>query len=252
VSQVLPTVPEEEEALLHGAKRIDLHTHTLLSDGALLPSEHLRRAVAAGYGAIAITDHVDTSNIEDVVARLLTFAREQRDDFPLVFVPGVELTHIAPRTIAPLARRARELGAGLVVVHGETVCEPVVPGTNAAAVQCPDVDILAHPGLLTAHDAEQALLNGVHLELTSRFLHGQTNGLVARRAREAGAPLVVNTDAHGPGDLMDLEGACRVAAGAGLTEDEIKAATVMNPRSLVKRAAARLASFGLEIGSVDG
>lgn len=233
------------------AKRIDLHTHTLLSDGALLPSEHLRRAVAAGYGAIAITDHVDTSNIEDVLSRLLTFAREQRDDFPIVFVPGVELTHVAPRTVASLARRARELGAGLVIVHGETLCEPVAPGTNAVAVRCPDVDILAHPGLLTADDAEQARVHGVHLELTSRFLHGQTNGLVAQVARAAGARLVVNSDAHEPGELLDQRSARMVAAGAGLAEDEIWEATVRNPRALVQRAATRLAAFGIQIQDSD-
>jgi putative hydrolase len=232
-------------------KRIDLHTHTLLSDGALLPSEHLRRAVAAGHGAIAITDHVDTSNLEDVLSRLLTFAREQRDDFPIVFIPGVELTHVAPRTVGPLARRARDLGAGLVLVHGETVCEPVAPGTNAAAVRCPDVDILAHPGLLTVDEAEQAQAHGVYLELTSRFLHGQTNGLVAQRAREVGASLVVNSDAHEPGELLDQGRARMVAAGAGLTEDEIWEATVLNPRALVQRAASRLAAVGIRIQDWD-
>ena len=35
-----------------------------------------------------------------------------------------------------------------VVVHGETLVEPVEPGTNRAAVSCPEVDILAHPGCL--------------------------------------------------------------------------------------------------------
>ena len=228
-------------------RRIDLHTHTLLSDGDLLPSEHLRRAVAAGYGAIAITDHVDTSNIEDVLLRLLTFAREQQSDFPIVFIPGVEITHVAPGTVAPLARRARELGAGLVLVHGETLCEPVAPGTNAAAAACPDVDVLAHPGLLEPEDAERAAENEVYLEITSRFLHGQANGLVAQLSREAGAKLVMNSDAHGPSDFVDQESACRVAAGAGLTDEEIREATVVNPLALVRRAAVRLAAVGIEI-----
>ena len=145
-------------------KRIDLHTHCFFSDGVLLPSEQLRRAVAMGYGAIAITDHADSSNMEDLLGWLLRFAREQRDDFPLVFLPGIELTHVAPRSVVPLARRAKELGAALVVVHGETIVEPVAPGTNAAAVACPEVDILAPSSL--GLKLVQALARQLHGELT--------------------------------------------------------------------------------------
>ncbi len=225
--------------------RIDLHTHSFFSDGALLPSEQLRRAVAAGHRAIAITDHADASNLEDILERLVRFARHQDGDFPITFIPGVELTHVAPRSIAPLARRARELGAGLVLVHGETVVEPVAPGTNAAAVACPDVDVLAHPGLLTPDEAREAAANGVYLELTSRGGHCLTNGLVARVARKAGARLVLNSDAHAPRDLIDQAMARRVALGAGLTEDEVMAATVTNPEALVERALARLRAVGI-------
>ena len=39
----------------------DLHTHSLLSDGELLPSELARRYEEKGFRAIAITDHADVS-----------------------------------------------------------------------------------------------------------------------------------------------------------------------------------------------
>jgi histidinol phosphatase-like PHP family hydrolase len=223
-------------------KRIDLHTHTFLSDGVLLPSEQLRRAVVKGYGAIAITDHADASNVEDLLRRLLRFAQDQREDFSLVFLPGIELTHVAPRSVAPLARRAKELGAALVVVHGETIVEPVAPGTNAAAVACPDVDVLAHPGMITLEEARQAAANGVYLEITSRGGHSLANGHVACMAREAGARLVLNTDTHTPGEMIDQEMARLVARAAGLTPQEVEAATAVNPQAAVERARARLAS----------
>ena len=191
--------------------RIDLHTHTFLSDGVLLPSEQLRRAVVKGYGAIAITDHADASNLDELLAQLLRFALQQRDDFPLVFLPGVELTHTGPASIAPLARRAKELGAALVVVHGETIVEPVAPGTNAAAVACPDVDVLAHPGMITLEEA-----------------------------RTAATKLVLNTDTHTPDNMIDQETARLVAAAAGLDTDGVYAATVTNPQEVVRRALARL------------
>jgi histidinol phosphatase-like PHP family hydrolase len=221
-------------------KRIDLHTHCFFSDGVLLPSEQLRRAVAMGYGAIAITDHADSSNMEDLLGWLLRFAREQRDDFPLLFLPGIELTHVAPRSVAPLARRAKELGAALVVVHGETIVEPVAPSTNAAAVACPEVDILAHPGMITVEEARTAAETGVYLEITSRGGHSLANGHVAQVAREAGARLVLNTDTHTPGDMIDQEMACLVARAAGLTPAEVDAATVHDPRAAVERAQKRV------------
>jgi len=50
---------------------IDLHTHTLFSDGVLLPAELARRAQVLGYQALAMTDHVDSSNLEFVLPRLV-------------------------------------------------------------------------------------------------------------------------------------------------------------------------------------
>jgi histidinol phosphatase-like PHP family hydrolase len=118
--------------------------------------------------------------------------------------------------------------------------EPVAPGTNAAAVACPDVDILAHPGLITLDEARRAASNGVHLEITSRRGHGLANGHVVQMARAAGAQVVVNTDTHAPGDMIDQAFARQVAAGAGMTADEVEAATVTHPWALVARARVRL------------
>jgi putative hydrolase len=224
-------------------QRIDLHVHSFFSDGVLLPSEILRRAAAKGYGAIAITDHADSSNLDEIVSSLVRFAKEQRGDFPLIFVPGVELTHMAPASIAPLARQARKLGAGLVVVHGETIVEPVMEGTNRAAVECAEVDILAHPGFITLEEARIAVENGVHLEITSRSGHCLTNGHVVQIARQAGAKLILNTDTHTPGDMIGQEMARLVAAGAGLTEEEIHIVTVVNAQALAQRALSRYAKW---------
>lgn len=213
----------------------ELHTHSFLSDGALLPSELVRRAAVKGCIAIAITDHADASNLDELVRALVRLAEEQSAVFPVRFIPGVELTHVPPEIIPKLARRAKDLGARLVVVHGETIVEPVPPGTNRAAVECPDVDILAHPGFITLEEARIAAQNGVYLEITSRKGHCLTNGYVAKVARAAGAKLVVNSDAHEPKDLLNLEMARKVARGAGLDEGEILAATHTNPMELVKK-----------------
>ncbi len=48
---------------------IDLHTHSILSDGDLLPLELARRAKVKGYTLLGISDHVDVTNIEYVGRR---------------------------------------------------------------------------------------------------------------------------------------------------------------------------------------
>jgi len=219
-------------------KRTDLHTHSLLSDGVLLPSELLRRVAVLGFEAVAITDHADASNMAYVIGSLRSLLHEQPHDFGVELLVGVELTHVGPRSIARLAREAKALGAEIVVVHGETIVEPVAPGTNRAAVESPEVDVLAHPGLLAPEEARLAAARGCAIEITTRKGHSLTNGHVARVAREAGALMVVNSDAHEPSDLAPLAFAQKVASGAGLTEAEVFAATVTNPRALVSRVLA--------------
>lgn len=201
---------------------IDLHTHSFFSDGALSPSELIRRALVHGYRAIAITDHLDASNIELVVPRVAEACRQANAYWDIQAIPGAELTHVPPETIPELAERARAAGAKIVVVHGETIVEPVCPGTNHAALES-DIDILAHPGLITEEDAMIAAERGICLEITTRRGHSLTNGYVANVARRCGAKLVLNTDTHQPSDLTTLEQATLVARGAGMTDDEIGA-----------------------------
>ena len=221
------------------AKRIDLHTHSFLSDGVLLPSEMLRRVSVLGFGALAITDHVDAGNMVPVIASLRRVLEEQPDDFAAELLVGVELTHVGPRSIDKLARRAKALGAEVVVVHGETIVEPVAPGTNRVAVESDAVDILAHPGLLTPEDARLAASRGCYVEITTRKGHCLTNGHVARVCTLAGARMLVNTDAHQPSEFVTLGFAQQVAAGAGLDEGAVLAATVTDPQDLVSRILAR-------------
>jgi putative hydrolase len=194
---------------------IDLHTHSIFSDGELVPAEHLRRVENLGYEAVAITDHADSSNFDFIIPRIVKVAEDLNRFSRTRLVPGIELTHIPPEMFADLVAQSRKLGAQIIVGHGETFMEPVKAGTNMAAIEA-GVDILAHPGFITREEAQLAAEKGVYLELTGRKGHSLTNGHVARIALEAGALLVVNADAHGPGDFMTGAMAETVALGAGL------------------------------------
>jgi histidinol phosphatase-like PHP family hydrolase len=215
----------------------DFHTHTFFSDGELLPMELIRRAIVKGYTAMAITDHASASNVDELVEKISRDCDLAWEQWGFRVLPGVELTHCPPQSIAALAARAKGAGASFVIVHGETLVEPVPPGTNRAAVECPDVDILAHPGLLTSEEAELAAANNVFLEITSRHGHCLGNGNTVVIGRAAGAKFLVNSDAHSPDDLHTEEFARSVALAAGLTKAETDEVLYENPLLLLARKA---------------
>ncbi len=203
-------------------KFIDLHTHTIFSDGELIPSELVWRARAADYDTIALTDHIDQSNIDFVIPRIARISTILTRSTGLTVIPGAELTYVVPEDISGVVRRARRLGARIAVVHGETVAEPAVPeGTNHAALLS-DIDILAHPGKLSEEDAHLAKERGIYIEVTTRSQHAVTNGAVIQRACAAGALMIMNTDAHGPEDLLTMEKAFQTLKNAGVQESNIK------------------------------
>lgn len=204
-------------------KLIDFHTHTFFSDGELSPAEHIRRAAVAGYYAIGLTDHADYSNYEymfDSVKKMTDMV--EKSSWNIIAIPGVELTHVPAALIGDLTKKARDFGIKLIIVHGETITEPVEPGTNLAAIEA-GVTILAHPGLITEADALLAAKNGVYLEITSKKGHGLTNGHVYKTAKKTGAGLVLDSDSHSDSDFLSPEYARAVLAGCGMDENDIQA-----------------------------
>jgi histidinol phosphatase-like PHP family hydrolase len=168
-----------------------------------------------------------------IIENMLRFAAEAGPYLDLNLVVGVELTHVPPPLIPGLIAEARRAGAMLVVVHGETIVEPVLRGTNLAAIEG-GADVLAHPGLITVEEARLAAEKGVHLEITTRKGHSLCNGHVAAMARTSGARLVIDNDAHAPGDLVSADMRRMVALGAGMTFDEHRRAD-QNAQEIMSR-----------------
>ncbi len=199
----------------------DLHTHSTFSDGVLIPAELIRRAESNGYKGIAITDHADFSNFEIIIENQMKLKREYSLlQFKLLI--GIEITHVVPEKIDLLAKLAKNKGADLVVVHGETIVEPVAKGTNKAALESNFVDILAHPGLISEEDVKLAVKNSKFLELTTRKGHSLTNGHVLKLSKKYGAKLLLNNDAHAPNDFVKKELAEKIVIGAGGKIEDFK------------------------------
>lgn len=222
-----------------GKPRYDFHMHTFFSDGELLPIELIRRASVLGNRAIAITDHASYSNVDDLVPAIARDC-DAVEGWNITAIPGVEITHVPPKKMDAIIKKARKAGAKIIVVHGESPVEPVTPGTNRQAVMNPDVDILAHPGHITVDEAQLAKDNGIYLEITCRSGHMIANGHVFRIGSTVGANFLVNTDAHECADISTYSSASRIASGAGMVRSEIEKALLKNPLELMKKKAIKL------------
>jgi hypothetical protein len=73
---------------------IDLHIHTIFSDGIFNPESVARYAKDFGLAAISITDHDNTGGIDDAIA--------EGQRIGLEIVPGVELSVIMPQAVTEM------------------------------------------------------------------------------------------------------------------------------------------------------
>jgi putative hydrolase len=213
----------------------DFHAHTFLSDGILSPIELIRYAVVNGYAAVGVTDHAGPGSMARIIAEVSRDCELANKHWNITAIPGIELTHLPAVAVDEVACEAKRLGALIVVAHGETVTEPVEKGTNRAALCSKYVDILAHPGRLTAEEAALAARAGVFIELSGRRGHNVTNADVAAVALEAGAKLLINSDAHSDEDLLNPDLLEKIVRDAGLTEMQAKQVLVENPKALLEK-----------------
>lgn len=199
-------------------KIIDLHSHTFWSDGIATPVELLRYAQKNNYYAFGITDHVDMTNYKEVIDALIQL---NEDVYDLIFIPGIEITHVHPLKIEKIVQYARDKKIKWIGVHGETIVEPVIKGTNSAAIDC-CVDFLAHPGFISEEDSLKAEKNKVFLELTMRCGHSLTNAFVFNMGKKHNCNFIISSDAHKPSELFNNELYKGVALGCGMSLNEFE------------------------------
>jgi histidinol phosphatase-like PHP family hydrolase len=202
---------------MNDIKIIDLHSHTFHSDGIATPTELIRYAQVAGYSVFAITDHVDLTNYKQVIDSILTL--KNVNFYPLIFIPGIEITHVLPDDISKIVNYARKMGIKWIGVHGETPTEPVIEGTNYAAIES-RVDFLAHPGFITGTELKLAVKNNVWIELTARNGHSLTNGYIYQKGKNLGVNFIISSDSHKTSELFSKERYIATALGSGMSEGE--------------------------------
>lgn len=201
----------------------DFHTHTFLSDGEYGPMETAQRAKSRGYELIGFSDHVDFGTYEDTIKKLKKAAEAiNRSEMGIKALVGVEVTHVPPSQIKEIVKLCRDAGAQYIIVHGETPMEPVIKGTNLAAIRA-GADILAHPGFITEEEAQLAAKKGVFLEISAREKQMLANAHVLNLARKVGIPFLINSDAHTHHHLLTPERLTELLRAFDISRDEVKA-----------------------------
>ncbi|MFW6382905.1 MAG: DNA polymerase/3'-5' exonuclease PolX [Haloferacaceae archaeon] len=228
--------------------RGDLHTHTEWSDGGYTVAEMATAAAARGYDYYAVTDHatgpgmvggvgLTDSELEDQMAAVDDAREEVGDD--IVLLHGVETNIDADGDLSTDDDLLDSLEVVVASPHAalgqdrETATERLV-----RAVEHPSVDILGHP--TGRRIAEREGLNpdiervaraaadaGTALEINADPVRLDLRGEFARIAVDAGATVVVDTDAHSPDALEYLRYGVHTAR-RGWCE----AATVLNTRDV--------------------
>ena len=217
----------------------DLHSHTSATDGRDGIEAMARAAQAAGLRYLAITDHSQALAMANGLdeARALAHARAIRevndrlDGFTLL--AGIECD-IRPDGSMDLADDClAQLDIVIASLHSGFNQEAAqMTDRLLRAIECPWVDVIGHPlGRIIlkreAHRADMtrvidaAAAAGVALEINAQIDRLDLDDLHARRARDAGARLVISSDAHSIAAFGALRWGVNVARRAWLTPDDV-------------------------------
>lgn len=234
--------------------RGDLHMHTTATDGRDDMEAMAAAAQRLGYRYIAITDHskalamangLDEHRALEHAARV----RALNGRFEgLTLLAGIECD-ILPDGRLDLANDClTQLDLVIASVHSQFSQEEAqMTARVVRALECPWVDVLAHPTgrLLLKRDPLRinmdavlaaATRHGVALEINCQVDRLDLNDAHARLARERGVRLVISTDAHSVTALGNLRWGVQVARRAWATPDDVlNTRTVEELRPLLRR-----------------
>lgn len=223
-----------------GDVHADLQVHSTWSDGKLSLLDMARAAARRGMKVIAFTDHsvslgvTGGLSIEDHKRQKAEIERVQRELGDQIRVlHGSEVEIKADGTLDYPDEFLATLDVVVASLH-TSLRQPRQKVTQRViqALRNPHVDILGHPTGRLLPDREGADLDmeavlkaaaeaGVALEINAHPARLDLDDVYARRARELGIPLSINTDAHSEADLDLLFYGVAIARRAWLTKEDV-------------------------------
>lgn len=232
-ARTLPTLVRREDLLG------DLHMHTTETDGRDSLEAMVLAARAAGLRYVAITDHSKLLSMANGMdeARTLAHARRiralnERID-GITVLAGVEVDILADGTLDLSEDCLGQLDIVIASVHSALSQDRAqMTDRLLKALASPVVDVLGHPtGRLllrrteSQYDMERVLAaaaaQGVAVEINSQPDRLDLNDVYAKLAHEAGARLIVSSDAHSQTELDFTRWGVTVARRGWLTPADL-------------------------------
>jgi DNA polymerase (family 10) len=218
----------------------DLQVHSTWSDGELSMLEMARAAAKRGMRVIAFTDHSVSLGVTGGLsmerhaeqgAEIEGIQVELGDSIRVLHASEVEIK--ADGSLDYPDEFLATLDLVLASLH-TSLRQPreVVTQRLVNAIRNPHVDIIGHPTGRLIPEREGADLDmevvlaaaaesGVALEINAHPSRLDLEDIYARRAKELGIPLSINTDAHSEADLDMLPFGVATARRAWLTAGDV-------------------------------
>jgi DNA polymerase (family 10) len=227
--------PLDERTDLRG----DLHCHTNETDGRADIETMALAARAAGLSYLAITDHSKSLAMANgldearALAHASTVRRVNERIDGITVLAGIECD-IRPDGSMDLSDDClAQLDIVVASLHSALTQEPAqMTDRLLRAIECRWVDVIGHPlGRIILkrepHRADMtrvigaAAAAGVALEINAQIDRRDLDDVHARLAREAGAAIVISSDAHSPAGFDALRWGVATARRAGLTPADV-------------------------------
>lgn len=220
--------------------RGQLHCHSTYSDGSATIRQMAEAAIARGYEYLAITDHSRSLSIANGLSRDRLL--QQIDEIAalnaefagrITLLAGQEVDILADGALDGDDDILEQLDIVVGSVHIRYKEDEAAMTTRVVrALENPHLDILGHPtGRLLGRrepfpiDMEAvidaALRTGTVLEINASPERMDMNDVYARRAKERGVKMTVNSDAHSAAGLGLLPWGLRMARRAWLTAEDV-------------------------------
>jgi DNA polymerase (family 10) len=219
--------------------RGDLHTHSNWSDGRNEIADMARAARERGYDYIVLTDHTQSLQIaqgltpERFRARAAEIAAVNARPGLARVLNGAEVDILPDGSLDLPDETLASLDLVVASVH-VALDQPkdVITQRVLTALRSPHVDVFAHPTSRrldrrgeTNLDVEaviaEAVKTGTALEINSSPFRLDLNDGWARKAREAGALLAIDNDAHYPAEYDYVRYGLAIGRRAGLTPEKV-------------------------------
>jgi DNA polymerase (family 10) len=214
--------------------RGDLHIHTNWSDGGDSIESMVEAARDLGYEYIAITDHSESLKIARGLSetrrkeqlKAINRVREKFEGIHVLF--GVELEILKDGSLDHPDSVLSEFDIVIASIHSAFGQQKdIMTARIVKAIQSGRVHVIAHPtgrvlGRRLGYDVDldtvihEAAKYNVALEINAYPERLDLDSTWARKAAEAGAYIVINSDAHNTGELRHMSYGLDVARRAWL------------------------------------